>query len=241
MWVYMDKSAHVWVRRSTVLFPTFRAPGCDLQPCHRYSCPFCTPSNSKLARERRLAQQHSTSTSEPSISISPRTQNKRQSPDRKKHIEITYTHAIIVNHKRGLLNISHCYLWVLPMFSELSSLEPRWMTSPPWKSWRKQGGSFPCVTSTCAPLWLPSSTVMRADVPRPLTLEWHPCQKKHAVRSLPGPAVLISPGFCLLPTANTKIKIFSTLFSFYWILHFSQLIYLLESELNFLLADLFSS
>lgn len=88
----------------------------------------------------------------------------------------------------------------VPMFLALSSLEPRWMISPPLKSWRKQGGSLPCVTSTCAPRWFPNSTVMRADVPRPLALEWRPCQKKHAVRSLPGPVALSSPGFCLLPT-----------------------------------------
>lgn len=138
-----------------------------------------------------------------------------------KHTEITHKQGITASYKRGLVSFAQCFLCLSPVLLKLSSLEPRWIISPPWKSWRKQGGSLPCVTSTCAPLWLPSSTVMRADVPRPLTLEWRPCQKKHAVRSLPGPAVLTSPGFCLLPTANTYDEILSTSSHFFWIMPLS--------------------
>jgi len=57
---------------------------------------------------------------------------------------------------------------------------------------------------TCAPLWLPSSTVIRAEVPFSLTLESLPCQKKQAVLSLPGAPALSSPGFCRFPTDGTK-------------------------------------
>lgn len=56
---------------------------------------------------------------------------------------------------------------------------------------------------TCEPLKLPSSTVIRAEVPFSLMLEWRPCQKKQAVLSLPGAPALSSPGFCRFPTDRT--------------------------------------
>lgn len=157
---------------------------------------------------------------------------------------------------------------ILPVLLALSSLLPLWMISPPWKSWRKHGGSFPWLTNTCTanqtqtheethtdytqshqcclinqqmsgwrhtswlrllirnfslksdilliacgcdgliltcdPLWLPSSTVIRAEVPFSLTLEWRPCQKKQADLSLPGAPALSSPGFCRFPTDRNR-------------------------------------
>src|SRR4029434_9388500 len=54
------------------------------------------------------------------------------------------------------------------------------------------------LLQTCAPLSSSSSTVMSAEVPFSLTLEFLPCQQKYTQRYFPGP--ITRSEFSLFPT-----------------------------------------
>lgn len=132
---------YIWVRRSTTLLLTSLVLAWALQPVQRYSTPCWLFSRTTEPLERRPAQQQSTSNRDASSGSPPRTQNRRHSATRKtvkyKHFK---TWMSKIRRKQAELNV--------PVFVEVSSRLPLWMTRPPWKSCRKQGGSFPWGTTT---------------------------------------------------------------------------------------------
>lgn len=130
---------YISVRRSTALLLTSRVLLLALQPVQRYSTPCWLFSNTTEPLDLRLEQQQSPSSSKASSGSSPRTQNRRQSAVRKTNV------ISVKKYETG----EKVEAYFTPPAVEVgSSCFPLWMTRPPWKSCRKQGGSLPWGTTS---------------------------------------------------------------------------------------------